>query len=180
MTPTSKKYIVKLTDDELKRLNKILRQKNTSETVANRIRILKDMDANHPPVKTYKQCASDHGISEPTITNVVKKFVNEGLDATIKLKRSVNSDNAQRKVDGRVEAKLLEVACGPVPKGHSRWTLRLLEAQMKIILDEPISREAIRRTLKKTTSTSPQRLLVPPKERRPRIHSLHGRCSGCL
>jgi hypothetical protein len=27
MTPTSKKYIVKLTDDELKRLNKILRQK---------------------------------------------------------------------------------------------------------------------------------------------------------
>lgn len=149
MTPTSKKYIVKLTDDELKRLNKILRQKNTSETVANRIRILKDMDANHPPVKTYKQCASDHGISEPTITNIVKKFVNEGLDATIKLKRSVNSDNAQRKVDGRVEAKLLEVACGPVPKGHSRWTLRLLEAQMKIILDEPISREAIRRTLKK-------------------------------
>ena len=101
-----------MTDDELKRLNKILRQKNTSETVANRIRILKDRDANHPPVKTYKQCASDHGISEPTITNVVKKFVNEGLDATIKLKRSVNSDNAQRKVDGRVEAKLLEVARG--------------------------------------------------------------------
>lgn len=148
MTPTSKKYIVKLSDDDLKRLDKILRQKNTSETLANRIRILKDMDANHPPVKTYKQCASDHGISEPTITNVVRKFVNEGLDATIKLKRSVNSDNAQRKVDGRVEAKLLEVACGPVPKGHSHWTLRLLEAQMKIILDEPISREAIRRTLK--------------------------------
>lgn len=127
MTPTSKKYIVKLTDDELKRLNKILRQKNTSETVANRIRILKDMDANHPPVKTYKRCASDHGISEPTITNVVKKFVNEGLDATIKLKRSVNSDNAQRKVDGRVEAKLLEVACGPVPKGHSRYRTILIE-----------------------------------------------------
>lgn len=81
--------------------------------------------------------------------SVSQPFVNEGLDATIKLKRSVNSDNAQRKVDGRVEAKLLEVACGPVPKGHSRWTLRILEAQMKIILDEPISREAIRRTLKK-------------------------------
>lgn len=109
------------------------------------------MDANHPAVKTYKQCASDHGISEPTITNVVRKFVNEGLDVTIMLKRSVDSDNAQQcKVDGRVTAKLLEVACGPVPKGHSRWTLRLLEAQMKIILDEPIRREYIRRTLIKT------------------------------
>ncbi|GHN21948.1 MAG: helix-turn-helix domain-containing protein [Lactobacillus delbrueckii] len=180
MTPTSKKHIVKLSDDDLKRLDKILRQKNTSETVANRIRILKDMDANHPPVKTYKQCASDHGISEPTITNIVKKFVNEGLDATIKLKRSVNSDNAQRKVDGRVEAKLLEVACGPVPKGHSRWTLRLLEAQMKIILDEPISREAIRRTLKKTNFDLTAATTGASKERRPRIHSLHGRCSRCL
>jgi hypothetical protein len=53
-------------------------------------------------------------------------------------------------VDGRTEAKLLEVACSPAPEGHSRWTIRLLEDKMKIILDEPISREAIRRTLKKT------------------------------
>lgn len=81
----------------------------------------------------------------------MRKFVNEGLDATIKLKRSVNSDNAQQcKGDGRVTGKLLEVACGPVPKGHSRWTIRLFEAQMKIILDEPIRRETIRRTLIKT------------------------------
>lgn len=62
---------------------------------------------------------------------------------------ALNSDNAQRKVDERVEAKILEVACGSVPKGHRRWTLRLLEAQMKMILDESISREVIRRTLKK-------------------------------
>lgn len=75
--------------------------------MANRTRILKEMDANHPPVKTYKQRASNHGISEPTITSVVRKFVNEGPDTTIKLKRSVNSDNAQHKVDGRVKVKLL-------------------------------------------------------------------------
>ncbi|MFS8962030.1 hypothetical protein NYF20_02280, partial [Lactobacillus delbrueckii] len=114
------------------------------------------------------------------ITNVVRKFVNEGLDATIKLKRSVNSDNAQRKVDGRVEAKLLEVACGPVPKGHSRWTLRLLEAQMKIILDEPISREAIRRTLKKTNFDLTAATTGASQRKKTQNHSLHGRCSGCL
>ena len=65
-------------------------------------------------------------------------------------KRSINSDNARRKVDGRVEAKLIEVACSPAPEGHSRWTIRLLEDKMKVLLDEPISREAIRRALKKT------------------------------
>jgi len=68
----------------------------------------------------------------------------------LKLKRNVNSDNARRKVDGRIEAKIIEIACGPVPEGHSRWTIRLLEAQMKVELVEPISREAIRRALKKT------------------------------
>ena len=59
-------------------------------------------------------------------------------------------NNARRKVDGRMEARIVEIACGPVPEGHARWTIRLLENQAKIEFDEPISREAIRRTLKKT------------------------------
>lgn len=65
-------------------------------------------------------------------------------------KRSINSDNARRKVDGRIEAKLIEIACSRAPERHSRWTIRLLEDKMKILLDEPIGRETIRRTLKKT------------------------------
>ena len=32
--------------------------------------------------------------------------------------------------------------------GHSRWTFRLLEEKLRIILDTPVSREAIRRALK--------------------------------
>ncbi|WP_456111649.1 hypothetical protein [Roseburia inulinivorans] len=44
--------------------------------------------------------------------------------------------------------------------------LRLLEEKSKIVLDTPVSREAIRRALKKQTSTSQKRLLVhhPPKK----------------
>lgn len=40
--------------------------------------------------------------------------------------------------------------------------LRLLEEKSKIVLDTPVSREAIRRALKKQTSTSQKRLLVHP------------------
>jgi len=45
--------------------------------------------------------------------------------------------------------------------------LRLLEEKPKIVLDTPVSREAIRRALKKQTSTSQKRLLVhpPPKKK---------------
>ena len=49
-----------------------------------------------------------------------------------------------------MEARLIELACGPVPEGHSRWTIRLLEEEAKVILQTPVGREAIRNALKKT------------------------------
>ena len=94
--------------------------------------------------------AGSGSIGIEAISNVAKTFVQDGLDAVLKLKRNINSNNARRKVDGRMEARIVEIACGPVPEGHARWTIRLLENQAKIEFDEPISREAIRRTLKKT------------------------------
>lgn len=103
--------------------------------------------------------------------------MNGRIDAVTEFKRNINSDNARRKVDGRTEAQLIELACGPVPEGHSRWTIRLLEKESKVILETPVGREAIRKALKEQTSTSQKRLLVHPGKRRPRIHSLYGRCS---
>ncbi len=72
----------------------------------------------------------------------------QSIDAVAEFKRNVNSDNARCVLDGRAEARIIELACGPVPEGHSRWTIRLLEEKSRIILDTPVSREAIRRALK--------------------------------
>ena len=144
-----KKYVVRLTDGDVKYLKKLRKKKSTSQTIADRCNILLAMDENHPPAKTYDQCVMACGVSRATIASTVKQYVEKGMDETLKLKRSVNSDNARRKVDGRTEAKIVQMACGPVPEGHSRWTIRLLEDELKVVLDEPISREAIRRTLKK-------------------------------
>ena len=68
----------------------------------------------------------------------------------ISIERSINSDNAKRKLNGRAEAKIIEIACGPAPDGHSRWTLRLLEEECKIKLETPVSKDTIGRALKKT------------------------------
>ena len=125
-------------------------------------------------VLTHEQSAKSNGVCLATVTNTVTKYINGGVNAVTEFKRSINSDNARRKVDGRVEARLIELACGPVPEGHSRWTIRLLEEEAKVILETPVSREAIRNALKKQTSTSQKRLLVHPGKRRPGIHSLYG------
>ncbi len=145
----TKKYVVQLTDDDVKYLKKLRKKKSTSQTIADRCNILLAMDENHPPAKTYDQCMIACGVSRATIASTVKLYVEKGMDETLKRKRSINSDNARRKIDGRTEARIVQMACGPVPEGHSRWTIRLLEDELKVVLDEPISREAIRRTLKK-------------------------------
>ena len=145
-----KKNKVKLTDNEVKCLKAILKRKDTNQILSARCRILLNLDEDHPPALTYDQCMSACNVSRATIARTAKLFASGGIDAALKINRNINSDHARRKVDGRTEAKIIEIACGPVPEGHSRWTIRLLEERLKVELEEPISREAIRRSLKKT------------------------------
>jgi len=145
-----KKNHIQLSDVDVKYLKSIMKKKGTNQTTVNRCHVLLAMDENHPPVLSYVQCVTAFGVSRATIATLVKNFSSGGIVKALSRKRSINSDQARRKVDGRTEARIIELAYGPVPEGHSRWTIRLLEDEMKVILDEPISREAIRRTLKKT------------------------------
>ena len=163
-----KKNHVQLSDADVKQLKRILKRKDTNQTAANRCRILLALDENHPPALSYDECVKSYGVSKATISTVVKAYADGGITSVLSRKRSINSDNARRKVDGRVEAKLIEIACGPVPEGHSRWTIRLLEDEMRVVLDAPISRETIRRALKKTgldltaaTTGASQRKVIP-------------------
>ena len=160
-----RKYVIKLTEDEYKELKSIIRKKATSKTIRRRCQIILDLDESHGKVLTHEQSAKSNGVCLATVTNTVTKYINGGVNAVTEFKRSINSDNARRKVDGRTEARLIELACGPVPEGHSRWTIRLLEEESKVILETPVGREAIRNTLKKTnfdltktnTGASPQK-----------------------
>ena len=160
-----KKYSIHLTENELKKLKSVIRKKETSKTIRSRCQIILDLYEAHGKALTYDQSAKSNGVCMATVTNTVTKYMSGGIDAVTEFKRSINSDNAGRKVDGRTEARLIELACGPVPEGHSRWTIRLLEEESKVILETPVGREAIRNTLKKTnfdltkttTGASPQK-----------------------
>ena len=100
-----KKNKVQLSDADVKKLKGILMKKDTSQTIANRCRILLALDENHPPMQTYDQYMATFCVSRPTIATVVKTYAQDGLDEVLKFKRNVNSNNARRKVDGRMEAQ---------------------------------------------------------------------------
>ena len=107
------------------------------------------MDENHGKILTHEQCRKINGVCNATVSNTVAGYTRYGIDYVTSIKRNANSDNARRKVDDGIEARIIALACEPVPQGYSRWTLRLLEEKMKVAMGETVGKDAIRRTLKK-------------------------------
>ena len=107
------------------------------------------MDENHGKILTHEQCRKINGVCCATVSNTVAGYTRYGMDYVTSIKRNANSDNARRKVDDGIEARIIALACEPVPQGYSRWTLRLLEEKMKVTMEEAVGKDAIRRTLKK-------------------------------
>ena len=121
----------------------------TCRTVLKRCQILLELDEEQGTGLTHAQIAHSYAVCPATITNIVQSYVTNGIMDIVRYKISPNSSAALRKIDGRTEARIIQMACGPVPEGHSRWTLRLLEEKARVELDIPVGRETIRETLKK-------------------------------
>ena len=58
----------------------------------------------------------------------------------------------RKKLDGKQEAFVVALACSDAPEGRESWTLQLLADKLVElqIVDEPVSYETVRATLKKT------------------------------
>ncbi|MDR0585337.1 MAG: hypothetical protein LBG57_13470 [Treponema sp.] len=171
-----KKYHIKLTDNDVKTIQCTIRKKNTSRTIRVRRHILPDLDERQGKTLNHEQSARSNGVCIATVTNTAAASVKSGLEGVLSLKRSGNSNNARRALDGRVEAIIIAMACGPVPGEHCRWTLRLLEEKSRLHLETPVSREAIRRAFKKTNFNLIARTTGASQKRRRGICSLHGGC----
>lgn len=119
-----KTYIIKLSEDERAELLKTIRNKKTSRTILKRCQILLELDEIHGTGLTHAQIAHSYAVCPATITNIVRSYVENGITNIVRYNISPNSSAARRKLDGRTEARIIQMACGPVPDGHSRWTLR--------------------------------------------------------
>ena len=144
-----KTYIIKLSDEERAELQKTIHNKKTSKTILKRCQILLELDEVHGTGLTHAQLAHSYAVCPATITNIIQSYVKNGIKNIVRYNISPNSSASRRKVDGRAEARIIQMACGPVPEGHSRWTLRLLEERARVELDVPIGKDAIRLALKK-------------------------------
>lgn len=145
-----KKYIVRLTAEEQAHLSQMIRSGKAAARALLHARILLKADSS-PEAPAW----SDEAIGEAleahatTVARVRQRFVEEGLEAA--LRPQPTTRRYERKLAGQAEAHLIALACGPVPEGQAKWTLRLLADKLVELQHVPsISHETVRQTLKKT------------------------------
>ena len=145
------KYGVQLTTEERSRLQQLIRGGRSSARAMTRARILLKMDEGW----TAPQAAAALEVSERTVFRIKRRYVEEGLEEVLRHRTQVNR---YRKVDERVEAHLIALACSPAPEGHDHWTLRLLaDKTVELGVVESLAPETVRLRLKKTRSSRGRR-----------------------
>lgn len=143
-------YRIKLTKTEVDELMKIISKGSHTTQTYRAAYILLNCDKGEYSNKvTNEQMSKVLKIGMRTIDRVKKKFIEEGLEAT--LERRPTSRVYDKKVDGDVEAKLVTLCCSEPPKGRSKWSLRLLADKMvELNYVDSISYVTVREVLKKT------------------------------
>ena len=154
------KYGVRLAVQEKGRLRKMIRAGRSSAQAIIRARILLKTDKGW----AASRVAAALDVSERTVFHAKRRYAKEGLEEEL---HHHNSPNPYRKVDDRVEAHLIALACSPAPKGHDHWTLRALAGKaVELGLVESLSHETVRLHLKKRTQAVAEAAMVHPQGRR--------------
>jgi hypothetical protein len=143
-----KKYVVRLTDEERAELGVVVRKfKGTGQKVR-RAQILLKADVDGPDW-TDARIAEAFGCRTKTVENVRRRLVERGFAETLAGRRPAKPPTP-RLLDGEQEAKVIATRLGPPPKGYANWSLRLLARRVvELGIVESVSRETVRRTLKK-------------------------------
>jgi hypothetical protein len=149
-----KRYVVRLSGEERRQLETLVRKGKSPARRLLKARILLKAD-----VSEAGEGWSDSRIIEALdaspsmVYRARKQLVEEGLEAVLSRKQRA-TPAVPPIFDGEKEAKLIALACSKPPKGRARWTLRLLENKVvELGIVDRASDSTIGRTLKKTLSS---------------------------
>lgn len=139
-----KGFKIKLKTREVKVLKSVVSKGSEKARKITRCRILLLCNDG----KSKQVIASLLSINANTISNVCRRYIEEGLESAINEKPR---SGAPTIFDGKARAKITALACSAPPKGHSKWSLRLLsDKAVELNLLDSISHTDVGRILKKT------------------------------
>jgi transposase len=143
----AKRYRISLTNEERTYLEQLTRSGSRAARKIRRARTL---------LLAADGCTDDSisaalGVSVPTIQRTRRRCVEAGVEVAL---IEQNRPGAVPKLNPKAQTTVIALACTTPPEGRARWTMQLLaDRVVELRLAPDISRESIRRLLKKTGSS---------------------------
>ena len=134
---------IKLTEKEVEYLSAFVKKGRKSARELTRARVLLLVSGG----RTETEIKDTFGISRATVSNIKKRYREEGLQSALTDKPRPGQP---KKYTERHNAEIIAQACTKSPDGSKRWSLTLLTEEMRKKEGfETINRESIRLILKK-------------------------------
>jgi hypothetical protein len=143
-----KKYIVSLSKSQREEAKRVVEKLEGSPRKVKRAQILLKADQSQDGW-TDSEIADAFSCTINTVENVRRRFSETDFETALCGKRRANPPR-QRTFDGDGEASVIALRLTEPPKGYANWTLELLQENViALSIVEQVSRETLRRTLKK-------------------------------
>lgn len=141
-----KKFIVRLTEEQVSELKEVLKKADGSGQMLRRANILLAADVDGPNW-TDQQIAEAYHCSSRTVEKIRKRFVEVGFEETLRARKRSGRPKA---LSGRQEAEIIALRLSEPPQGFASWSLRLLSRKaVELEIVDAASHDLVRRTLKK-------------------------------
>lgn len=142
---------IRLTEEEQLYLHSVVKSgvHPAKEITRARVLLMLDRTGKTDHVR-YNRTAEYAGITVQAVYNMRDEYLaNQDIESYLKRKKR-ETPPVPAKVDGKVEAQIVALACSEAPEGHSRWTLRLLaERIVDLKIVDSISYVRVQQILKK-------------------------------
>jgi len=147
-----KRKIIRLTKKQRAELEKFCKTGVHSVKLVVRAKIILALDSSGGRKAQRQETIAERlGVSRRAVNYIIDDFMAAENTATFLQRKKRGKPPVPPKVTGELEARIIALACGEVPKGYARWTLRLLADKcVELNYIDTISHMTINRLLKKT------------------------------
>jgi hypothetical protein len=145
------KYRIKLSQEEVQELSSIIKKGSHTTQAFRAAYILLNCDEGDYSLgkSTNEEVCAVLKTGMRTIDRIKQKCFEGGIEQA--LERAESTRVYDRKVDGDLEAKIIQLCCSEPPKGFAKWSLRLLaEKIVELGYIDDLSHVSVYNTLKKT------------------------------
>ena len=142
---------IMLSEDEREYLVKYVSSGIRSSKSIRKAKVILALDRRNK-VRTLRinEICESENLTRQGLKNIRTAFLSaESIDEFLARKKRTTPP-VEAKITGEVEAKIIATACGEVPEGNTRWTLRLLaDKVVELGFIDSISYKSVQAVLKK-------------------------------